>query len=60
MIYEPRCTICDRIISEKELEKAFELSRGVFRLEDGTMHFVTRLKPEESGTAAGDSRNDDL
>jgi hypothetical protein len=52
MIYEPRCTICNRIISEKELEKAFEVSRGVFRLEDGTMHFVTRLKREESGTAA--------
>jgi hypothetical protein len=54
MIYEPRCTICNRIISEKELEKAFEISRDVFRLEDGTIHFVTRLKPEESGTAANE------
>jgi hypothetical protein len=52
MKYETQCTICERIISDQELEKAFEISRGVFRLEDGTMHFVTRLKPEESGTSA--------
>jgi hypothetical protein len=44
--YETQCTICDRIISDKELDKAFEVSRGVFRLEDGTTHFVSHFKPE--------------
>jgi hypothetical protein len=46
MKYDTQCTICDRIISDKEMEKAFEVSRGVYRLEDGSMHFISHFKPE--------------
>jgi hypothetical protein len=46
MKYERQCSICDRVISEEEMEKAFEVSRGVYELEDGTMHFISHFKPE--------------